>query len=152
MMPLEMYPSAERSCCIGWLDWFVDVNVVTDAIVSCRRLDCEPAGFDWIDADDAANSVFTFMRRGRTEDDILLAVFNCTSVPRDDYELGVPAAGTWLELLNTDSEHFGGSGAGNLGRVETEPRSSRDQPHTLKLLLPPLGALLLAPARREGRA
>ena len=111
-----------------------------------HELEHEPAGFTWLDADDATNSVLSFFRRGHDGSAPLLAVLNCTPVPREAYELGVPAEGAWLELLNTDSGHFGGSGLGNLGRVETVARPSRDQPHTLSLTLPPLAALLFEPA------
>jgi len=108
-----------------------------------HELDCEPAGFAWLDADDAENSVYSYFRLGRHTGS-LLVVLNCTPVPRRDYAIGVPAEGAWRELLNTDSEHYGGSGVGNLGRVSTESRPHRGQPHLLRIQLPPLGAVVFA--------
>jgi 1,4-alpha-glucan branching enzyme len=73
-------------------------------------------------------------------------VFNCTPVPRYDYRVGVPIAGRWTEILNTDAPTFGGSGIGNLGGTETEDVRFHDRPASLRLTLPPLGALYLVPA------
>jgi 1,4-alpha-glucan branching enzyme len=104
-------------------------------------------GFEWVDANDAENSVYSFLRKGKREDDVMLAVFNCTPVPRYDYRVGVPRSGRWRELLNTDAPEFGGSGIGNLGGCDTESVRFHDRPASLRLALPPLGALYLAPPR-----
>jgi 1,4-alpha-glucan branching enzyme len=103
-------------------------------------------GFEWIDANDAENSVYSFLRKGKDERDVMLAVFNCTPVPRYDYRVGVPRAGRWTEILNTDAPTFGGSGIGNLGGAQTEDVRFHDRPASLRLTLPPLAALYLAPA------
>ncbi len=109
-----------------------------------HQLDCGPGGFEWVDADDSLNSVFSFLRRDKAGR-IVLAVFNCTPVPRNHYRLGVSLPGEWRELLNTDAVDFGGSGWGNLGTVTAEPTPHHGRPCSLSLTLPPLAALYLEP-------
>jgi 1,4-alpha-glucan branching enzyme len=104
-------------------------------------------GFQWVDANDAENSVYSFMRRGRGERDVLLAVFNCTPVPRWGYRVGVPFGGRWDEVLNTDARELGGSGLGNQGGMQAEDTRCHDRPASLVLTLPPLGALYFVPGR-----
>jgi 1,4-alpha-glucan branching enzyme len=103
-------------------------------------------GFEWIDANDAENSVYSFLRKGKGERDKLLAVFNCTPIPRRDYRIGVPFGGKWKELLNSDSEMFGGSGLGNLGQVEADRLPCHGREASVRLTLPPLSALFFVPA------
>jgi 1,4-alpha-glucan branching enzyme len=103
-------------------------------------------GFAWVDANDAENSVFSFLRRGLGERDVLLVVLNCTPVVRHEYRLGVPFGGRWNELLNTDAVVFGGSGIGNLGGVQADQTTWHDRPASLRLTLPPLSALYFVPA------
>ena len=102
-------------------------------------------GFEWIDANDAENSVYSFLRKGRDGRQMLLAVFNCTPIPRHDYRIGLPFAGRWRELLNSDSEIFGGSGMGNLGHVEAERFPCHGREASVRLTLPPLSALFFVP-------
>jgi len=118
---------------------------------SLHLLDCDPAGFEWVSADDVENSVYAFLRKGpgRHAQTPVLAVFNCTPIPRFNYRLGVPLDGTWVEVLNTDSVAFGGSNHGNVGGVEASPVTSHGRPFSLNLTLPPLGALLLKPLPRR---
>jgi 1,4-alpha-glucan branching enzyme len=104
------------------------------------------AGFEWVDANDDDNSVYSFLRKGRTPEDVVLAVFNSTPVPRSDYRVGVPLGGRWQELLNTDAAPFGGSGLGNLGGVTADEQPCHGRPATLRLTLPPLAALFLVPS------
>ncbi len=103
------------------------------------------SGFEWVDANDDDNSVFSFLRKGRGAEDVILVVFNCTPVPRHDYRVGVPLGGTWRELLNTDASSFGGSGMGNLGAVTADAIPAHGRPASLRLTLPPLAALYLKP-------
>jgi 1,4-alpha-glucan branching enzyme len=107
--------------------------------------DCEPFGFEWIDADDSEQSVTTFIRRARRSRDILVIVMNYTPVPRRNYRIGVPVGGTWRELLNTDAKIYWGSGQGNLGSVEASPLPHSKWLKSLTLTLPPLGAIILQP-------
>ncbi len=122
-----------------------DLNRLYRRRPAMAELDCDPAGFEWLDASDTENSVLAFMRHDRSGERVL-CVFNFTPVVRHNYRLGVPLAGTWNEILNTDSEVYGGGGQGNLGAVEAAPAPRHGRPHSLTLTLPPLGAVfLLAP-------
>lgn len=108
-------------------------------------LDDLPDGFRWVDVHDRAQSVFSFMRRGYNALETILVVCNMTPVVRHGYRLGVPHAGVWREVLNTDSTHYGGSGVGNCGAVQSEPVASHHQTDSLSLTLPPLAVLWLEP-------
>jgi 1,4-alpha-glucan branching enzyme len=110
-----------------------------------HQRDNEPTGFEWIIADDAADSVYAFARLGRGGARPIVAIFNCTPVPRFNYRLGVPREGIWTELLNTDSAGYGGSDHGNFGAVDATPVPAHQRPFSLNLTLPPLGALFFAP-------
>jgi 1,4-alpha-glucan branching enzyme len=105
-----------------------------------HQLDCEPAGFEWVDASDADNSVYSFLRRGAAGETILV-VLNCTPLPRFNYRVGVNGGGFWQELLNTDADTWGGSGHGNFGGVHAQEQGKHGRPFSLELTLPPLGAL-----------
>jgi 1,4-alpha-glucan branching enzyme len=107
--------------------------------------DHDPAGFEWIVADDRAQNVLAFARHarnGRT----LVCVENLSPVPRHGYRVGVPRAGRWIELLNTDARAYGGSDVGNGGSVLAEAIPSHGQAWSAALELPPLGVLWLVPA------
>jgi 1,4-alpha-glucan branching enzyme len=105
-----------------------------------HELDCDPAGYHWLDADDADRSVLVYERRSRAGERIVIAL-NFTPVPRFNYKVGVLAPGTWIELLNTDAEAFGGSGQGNFGAVDATPVGAHGRELSLNLTLPPLGAV-----------
>ena len=110
-----------------------------------HELDCDPAGFEWVDASDTAASVLSFLRKAGSPDaPPVLVVCNFTPVPREGYRVGVPTGGTWRELLNTDAEVYGGSGWGNLGGVVAEPEPAHGRPFSLPLTLPPLACLYLS--------
>ena len=94
-----------------------DLNRLYRETPALHRLDCEAAGFEWIDSQDAANSVLAYLRRGDDGGPPVLVVCNFTPVPRHDYRIGVPEGGAWMELINTDAADYGGSGIGNLGTV-----------------------------------
>jgi 1,4-alpha-glucan branching enzyme len=98
-------------------------------------------GFEWIDCHDAPQSVVSYLRR--SGDSWVLVVLNFTPVPRHGYRLGVPAAGRYRELLNSDAQRYGGSNLGNLGAVPSEAVAHMGRPHSLVLTLPPLAALVL---------
>ena len=89
-------------------------------------------------------SVVTFLRRGLTEDDVVLVAFNGTPVPRHQYRIGVPYAGQWREVFNSDAPIYGGSGQGNLGGVSGVPYSWNGRPASVVVTLPPLGVIILA--------
>ncbi|MBS5838014.1 MULTISPECIES: 1,4-alpha-glucan branching protein GlgB [Pseudomonas] len=101
-------------------------------------------GFQWLIGDDATNSVYAWLRWSK-DGQPLLVVANFTPVPRQGYRIGVPFAGTWQEVLNSDADTYAGSNYGNGGGVGTEPLPSHGQTHSLALNLPPLGVLILKP-------
>jgi 1,4-alpha-glucan branching enzyme len=105
--------------------------------------DCDPAGFEWINASDADQSVLAYMRKGDDGDPPVLVVSNFTPVPREGYRIGVPIAGRWAERLNTDSAVYGGSNVGNRGEVASAPEPWQGRPASLSLTLPPLGTVIL---------
>jgi 1,4-alpha-glucan branching enzyme len=106
-----------------------------------HQLDCEPAGFHWLDADDAERSVLVYERIAR-DGDRIIAALNFTPVPRFNYRIGVTAPGLWREILNTDAVNFGGSGQGNLGAAEAAPVRAHGREFSLNVTIPPLGAVL----------
>ena len=107
--------------------------------------DFESEGFEWVQCDDWQQSVFGFLRFDKKQRDMVVAVCNFTPVPRDSYRLGVPRAGFYVELLNSDSKTYCGSNIGNAGGIQTEEIPSHGQPYSLNLKLPPLGFLILKP-------
>ncbi len=124
--------------------WTGDLNRVMRDEKPLHELDFDPAGFAWIDGSDAEQSVISFLRRS-TRDELIIAVFNFTPVPRYNYQIGAPLPGRWLELLNSDAPIYGGSGQGNLGGVDAAPVGRHGHLHSLTLTLPPLGAIFLKP-------
>ena len=111
------------------------------------EVDFEWAGFEWIDANDAAASILSFIRRARNLEDFVVVVCNFTPVLRLDYRVGVPAAGYYREFLNTDSAYYEGSDAGNAGGVRAEPIPWNGRPWSIKLRVPPLAAVYFKPQR-----
>ena len=108
------------------------------------RGDPDPSGFQWIDASDCDNSVVSYVRRDG--DDFLIVVLNFTPVPRDDYRIGAPRAGRYVKRFNSDEATYAGSGYPVPDEVETEAVAMHGHPQSLRLSLPPLGALVLVPA------
>jgi 1,4-alpha-glucan branching enzyme len=127
--------------------WVEDLNRLYRGCPALHQLDCEAGGFDWVDCHDADNSVLSFLRRDRAGRTVLV-VASFTPVPRANYLVGVPAAGHWLERLNSDATLYGGSGVGNAGGVHSVPVAAHGHFHSLNLQLPPLGVLVL---EREDR-
>jgi 1,4-alpha-glucan branching enzyme len=121
-----------------------DLNRLYRELPALHALDTEPAGFQWIDANDAENCVLSFLRRGTKPHDLAVAVCNFTPVPRQGYRIGVPLPGRYRERFNSDAADYGGSGLGNAGEVHAEPQPCHGQPWSLRLLLPPLATLILA--------
>jgi len=106
------------------------------------ELDCSPQGFEWIDADDARESVFTYIRRAQHGEFVVVAL-NFTPIVRRDFRIGVPQAGTYREILNTDEERFAGSGVLNEGAFISEEVAANGRPQSIVLTLPPLAAIVL---------
>jgi 1,4-alpha-glucan branching enzyme len=106
--------------------------------------DFDPAGFRWLEASDRASNVVAFARFSAEGRRALVCVGNFSDVPRAGYRVGLPIGGGWRELLNTDAETYGGSGAGG-GAVHAEERPWHEQPWSAEVSLPPLGVLWLVP-------
>ena len=120
-----------------------ELNRVYRAEPALHERDFTPDGFEWITADDAQHSVLAFLRRPQGSGAPLLVVCNLTPVPRENYLCGVPVAGRWREILNSDARDYGGAGWGNLGGVETAPLPAHGRLHSLHLTLPPLATVVL---------
>jgi 1,4-alpha-glucan branching enzyme len=118
-----------------------DLNRLYASERALHERDCDPAGFEWVDANDADHSVISFLRLGGGES--VLVICNFTPVPRHNYRVGVPVAGFWRELLNTDAHDYGGSGQGNFGGVDARAVTVHGRPYSLAVTLPPLAAIFL---------
>ena len=119
--------------------WVEDLNRLYRNEAALHELDCQPAGFEWIDCNDAEGSTVSLIRKAKSTDEVVLAVCNFTPVPRNDYRVGVVRGGFWRELLNSDATEYEGSGQGNKGGVEGVPAACHGRPYSLNLTLPPLG-------------
>jgi 1,4-alpha-glucan branching enzyme len=126
-----------------------DLNRLYAGEPALHARDFEPAGFEWIDCHDWEYSTLTFTRRGGTPEEVVLAAFNFTPMPRHGYRVGSPAPGFWREIVNTDATDYGGSGVGNLGGVESLESPAHGRPWSLALTLPPLGAVFLKAESRD---
>ncbi|MEK7773867.1 MAG: 1,4-alpha-glucan branching protein GlgB, partial [Deltaproteobacteria bacterium] len=104
----------------GLLNWVKDLNRLYRSEPALHDLDFEDAGFEWIDFHNWEESVISYIRKGRTTGDTILAVCNLTPVARHNYRIGVSAGGYWKEMLNSDASEYGGNGLGNLGGVNAE--------------------------------
>jgi 1,4-alpha-glucan branching enzyme len=120
-----------------------DLNKLVAAEPALHEIDFEWQGFEWIDANDSDNSVYSFFRRGKHPDDILVVILNATPVVRYGYYIGVPRAGHYEEILNTDSATYGGTNVGNLGGMNATEHAHQGRRHSLSLTLPPLAVVFL---------
>ncbi|TPW30553.1 1,4-alpha-glucan branching protein GlgB [Martelella alba] len=119
-----------------------DLNFTYRAKPALHARDCEPEGFEWLIVDDHENSVFAWQRKAPGEKPVIV-ICNFTPVVRDFYNVPLPKAGLWREILNTDAEIYGGSGKGNGGRVRAEVQG--DGAITASVTLPPLATIMLEP-------
>ncbi len=139
----------------GMQRWVRDLNRMYAQLPSLWEGDFDWQGFSWIDCHDHENSVISFLRRAapadrapkevHTPDNTTVMLVNFTPRPRYGYRIGVPGGGTYLEVLNSDAEIYGGSNVGNLGVIDADDRPSHGFAHSLTLTVPPLGFLLLQP-------
>ncbi len=130
-----------------------DLNRLYRSEPALYEVDTDWQGFDWVDFHDADSSVVAFLRKAKNQEDFLLFACNFTPVPRHDYRLGVPRPGLYEEILNSDSNLYGGSNVGNLGGVQAENIPSHAHPYSLSLTLPPLAVIIMKakPAHTEER-
>ncbi len=118
-----------------------DLNVLYRDNPALHAHDFQPEGFQWITCEDEQNSILVFMRRSKYES--IICAFNFTPVPREDYTIGVPEQGSYVEVLNSDASWYGGSNLGNAGKVTTIRQQEHGFDYALKLTLPPLSGLFL---------
>jgi 1,4-alpha-glucan branching enzyme len=127
----------------GLQRWVRDLNAVYAAEPALWQDDYDPRGFAWIDCHDHEHSIVSLLRRGDTDSDRLVALVNFTPIVRRRYRIGVPLAGRYREVLNSDAALYGGSDVGNGGFVESEPVNAHGHDQSVSLTVPPLGFLLL---------
>jgi 1,4-alpha-glucan branching enzyme len=130
----------------GLQRWVSDLNRVYRGQPALYQVDFDPAGFEWIDCNDVEHSVVSLIRKGRSPNDVVAVVCNFTPVTRFNYQIGVPRAGFWRELLNSDAKEYGGSGQGNLDGVDATPHPRHGRPCSLTITLPPLAIVFLKPS------
>ena len=155
----------------GWLDWHLlqagehgpsphaqvkdlvrDLNHLLRNSPALYEQDFNPEGFTWMDCSDAENSVVAFVRCDAEGQDVLLVVCNFTPVVRYAYRVGVPMAGHWAEVINTDSDLYGGSNVGNQGGMPSVPVPAHGQQHSVELTLPPLATMIFRLMSPQGEA
>jgi 1,4-alpha-glucan branching enzyme len=127
----------------GLKRWVHDLNHTYQRERSLHEIDFEPAGFSWIDCNDNENSVISMIRRARDPQDFTVMVVNFTPIPRPGYRIGVPEAGWYREILNSDGEIYAGSNMGNGGGVMAENVPDHGFNYSVGLTVPPLGFVLL---------
>ena len=122
-----------------------ELNHLYASSPALHQIEASWEGFSWIDCQDADNSVVSFLRKAEDPSDLMACVFNFTPLPRYQYRIGVPREGWYREVLNSDSQSFGGSNLGNMGGVQAEAIPAHGQPWSVSLTLPPLGGIYLVP-------
>ncbi len=125
----------------GVQKWIKDLNHIYRTEQALYELDFSKDGFEWIDFHDWEGSVISFIRKGKSTEEIILVVCNFTPVLRENYNVGVPRGGFWREFLNSDAEIYGGNGNGNAGGVEASATPVQGRDFSLSLTLPPLAVL-----------
>ncbi len=121
-------------------EWISRLNGVYRDTPALHELDCSPAGFEWINADDVEQSVLAFLRKSVGANELVLVVCNFTPVPRPGYRLGVPRNGTWTVLLNSDDPQYGGSGT-PVSNVDAVQEVYHGRPYSIEVTLPPLATV-----------
>ena len=118
-----------------------DLNAIYRNEPALHQVDFDWHGFEWIDCNDADSSILSFLRRARDPGNFILVVANFTPVQRDTYRVGVPEAGFYREIMNTDAEKYGGTNVGNLGGVHAEAIPWNNQPYSIFIRMPALGVI-----------
>jgi len=132
----------------GLQEWVRALNQTYRTVTALHELDCHPAGFEWIDADDVEQSVLTFLRKGKDARDMVVVACNFTPVVRHDYLVGVPRGGEWTVVLSSDDVQFGGSGVSNPEVLKSAKTPFHGRPYSLRLTLPPLATVYLRSTER----
>ena len=133
----------------GLQRFVADLNRVYTSEPALHEVDTKQAGFRWIDCNDSDNSVVAMLRSAADPDDFVICAFNFTPKPHYGYLFGVPRAGAYTELLNSDGEAYGGSNLGNNGVVTSLPIPTHGYADAIRITLPPLACLMLKPSPRS---
>ncbi|UPW11060.1 1,4-alpha-glucan branching protein GlgB [Gordonia terrae] len=123
-----------------------DLNRIYRSRPALYSQDTDPLGYEWIDANDTANNVISFLRYG-TDGSVVACLFNLSGSDRSDYQVGLPSAGVWDEILNTDADAYSGAGRGNMGSVTADGPSYHGRPVSARVMLPANSAIWLVPRR-----
>ncbi|QOR46145.1 1,4-alpha-glucan branching protein GlgB [Trueperella pecoris] len=143
------------------LDWWLTDNPGHDGVMTCvKRLneiytehpalwsdDFTNHGFEWLEVNDSDHNVLAYLRKSADGEDMVAAICNFSGIPHNDYRIGLPTAGVWEEVLNTDAVEYGGSGVGNLGQVQTEAVEWAGRAQSAIMQLPPYGVVYLTPQK-----
>jgi 1,4-alpha-glucan branching enzyme len=121
-----------------------DLNKINKAEKPLHELDSDWRGFEWIDVSDADNSIISFIRRAEDPDDFLVIILNFTPTVHYGYKVGVPHAGEYEVLMNSDSEYYGGSNAGD-NKIHGEWGEWHGQKANISITIPPLAGVILKP-------
>jgi 1,4-alpha-glucan branching enzyme len=141
---VDWFQLDEQGFSDGILRMLTDANSIYRSRRSLWSRDTQPEGYSWIDANDSANNVLSFLRFG-DDGSMMACVFNFSGTEHSRYRLGLPHAGTWREVLNTDSDNYHGAGIGNYGAVEATDEPWHGRPASAVMVLPPLSALWFEP-------
>jgi 1,4-alpha-glucan branching enzyme len=142
-LPWSLLEHAEHA---GMRDLVRDLNTIYRDEPALWEVDFSPDGFRWLEPNDALANTFAFMRLSRGGERPLVCIANLSPVPREGYRVGLPRGGDWVEVLNTDSTYYSGSGIGNMGKAAAAGPGWHDQPFSATLTLPPLAVVWLRPA------
>ncbi len=145
---VDWYQLDENSYSTGIQRFVADLNELYRSRPSLWSQDTKPEGYSWIDANDSANNVLSFLRYG-SDGSVLACVFNFSGAEHSSYRLGLPHTGIWREVLNSDATDYNGTGVGNYGAVEATEEPWHGRPASATLVLPPNGAIWLEPAPTE---
>jgi 1,4-alpha-glucan branching enzyme len=141
---LDWFQLDENSFSSGVARLVRDLNAIYSSHPALWSQDIKPEGYSWIDANDSANNVLSFLRYGN-DGSVLACVFNFAGAEHSGYRLGLPRAGRWREVLSTDATVYHGAGIGNLGGVAATDDPWHGRPASAVLALPPMSALWLEP-------
>ncbi len=124
----------------------IDLNHIYRAEKALNSSDFSSELFEWIDFNDNRQSTLFFLRKTSDSEErrnMIIVACNFTPTPRYSYEIGVPMKGVWKELFNSDSEHYGGSGHGNFGKVIAKKKTVHGRPYSISITLPPLAVIFM---------
>ncbi len=126
-----------------------DLNKLYTSEKALYEIDFSYDGFEWLDCNDSDHSVVSFIRKGHAPEDTLMFVCNFTPVVYDGYRVGVPYNAFYREILNSDSELYGGSNVGNLGGIPAEAVRHHQWPYSLEMQIPPLAVVVFKPEQKQ---